>query len=420
VHSATEPQVVYDIDGQRWVKDAPGFADAIVWAHEERLRPRCLCQPDSDGQGIEMYVARLMDGFIVKRMPNTGSDHAPTCPSYEPPAEFSGVGQLLGSAIVENPATGETTLKLDFSLTKLPGRSTQSAAGSDSSSVSSKYHRLGLRGLLHYLWDQSELTHWKPSFTGRRTWATVRKHLLRAAENKVARGQPLLASLYVPEVFSVEQRGVIQARRQRHWSRAMPKLGQPQPLMLIVAEVKEIAPTRYGHKALLKHLPDQAFPLDEPLFRRLARGFERELSLWGTEADTHLIMIATFRMDDAGTPAISELSLMLATAQWLPVEDAWERQLVNALVKTGRRFIKGLRYNAAPDRELVTASLLDCGAEPHLLFIACALSPGETLAPDCRALPACENAIAWWWHPADGDMPTLPLLQARGLAFPLP
>ena len=40
------------------------------------------------------------DGYIVKRMPNTGRLHAPDCPSYEPPAEFSG---LLGtvSAIAE-------------------------------------------------------------------------------------------------------------------------------------------------------------------------------------------------------------------------------------------------------------------------------------------------------------------------------
>jgi len=55
-----------------------------------------------------MYVARLGEGFIVKRMPDTGSHHAPDCPSYEPPAELSGLGQVLGSAITEDPATGET------------------------------------------------------------------------------------------------------------------------------------------------------------------------------------------------------------------------------------------------------------------------------------------------------------------------
>jgi len=69
----------------------------------------------------------------------------------------------------------------------------------------SQGQRLTLRSLLHYLWDQAELTHWKPGFVGRRSWTTVRRHLLRAAEYKVVRGHPLLASLYIPETFSVER-----------------------------------------------------------------------------------------------------------------------------------------------------------------------------------------------------------------------
>ena len=134
--------------------------------------------------------------------------------------------------------------------------------------------------------------------------------------------------------------------------------------MLLVAEVKEIVPSRYGHKAILKHIPDQAFALDEPLYRRLGRCFEQELSAWGTDGDLHLLMIATFRVDEAGTPSIVELSLMLTTAQWLPVDDGWDRQMVGALVRQGRSFTKSLRYNTPGNQALVCASLLDCGAAP--------------------------------------------------------
>jgi hypothetical protein len=134
-----------------------------------------------------MYVARLGEGYIVKRMPDTGSHHAPDCPSYEPPAEFSGLGQVLGSAITEDPATGETTLKLDFPLTKMPGRSTIPPTGGEGDSVSSTGTKLSLRGLLHYLWDQAELTRWHPGFAGKRTWATVRRHLLQAQPSTSSR-----------------------------------------------------------------------------------------------------------------------------------------------------------------------------------------------------------------------------------------
>ena len=206
----TAPPSVYEVGGQRFEAASRGFAEAVADAHAAHRRPRCMCLVD----GVEMYVARLAgtdEGFIVKRMPNTGSHHAPDCPSYEPPPESSGLGQVLGSAITEDPATGETTLKLDFSMSKIAGRSAMPTAGGDSDRVTSSGTKLSLRGLLHYLWDQADLTRWHPGFAGKRTWSTVRKHLLLAAENKIARGDSLRSRLYIPEVFSVEQRDAINA-----------------------------------------------------------------------------------------------------------------------------------------------------------------------------------------------------------------
>jgi hypothetical protein len=119
------PAAVYDINGRRYNATSPGFADAISDAHAAHRRPRCLCQPED----IEMYVARLGEGFAVKRRPYTGSHHAPDCPSYEPSAESSGLGQVLGSATTEDPTTGETTLKLDFSMSKIAGRTAMPTTG---------------------------------------------------------------------------------------------------------------------------------------------------------------------------------------------------------------------------------------------------------------------------------------------------
>ncbi|MDL2339579.1 MAG: DUF1173 domain-containing protein, partial [Pseudomonadota bacterium] len=322
-HDLTAPPSVYKVGGQRFEPTSRGFVEAIANAHATHDRPRCMCLVE----GVEMYVARLTDGFIVKRMPNTGSHHAPDCPSYEPPAEASGLGQVLGSAITEDPTTGETTLKLDFSMSKIAGRSAMPTAGGDSDSVASSGTKLSLRGLLHYLWDQADLTRWQPGFAGKRTWGTVRKHLLLAAENKVARGDSLRARLYIPEVFSVDQRDAISARRMAQWSQAIAAPGKPQHLMLLIAEVKEIVPARYGFKAVVKHVPAQAFALDEQLYRRLGRRFEMALALWGATDDIHMVMIATFSVAAAGIPTIVELSLMPVTRHWLPVEDGFEKQL---------------------------------------------------------------------------------------------
>jgi hypothetical protein len=396
----------YLILGRRLTPSDPGFAQALVEAHELHHRPLCLCTP----QGSEMYVARLGDTCIAKRMPGTGSRHAPDCPSYEAPADATGLGQLLGTAITEDPATGETMLKFDFAMSKIAGRSTMPPAGGDSDSVTTSGTKLSLRSLLHYLWDQAELTRWQPGFADKRSWGTVRKHLLLAAEhNKIARGDSLRSRLYVPEVFSVEQREAIGARRMAQWSQAIAAPGMPQQLMLLIAEVKEIVPARFGFKSVIKHLPDQAFALDEQLYRRLGRRFESGLALWGASEDVHMVMIATFSVAAAGIPAIVELSLMPVTRHWLPVEHGFDKLLVERLVAEGRSFIKGLRYNLGAGSVVASATLTDCDGSAPLLFVA------RTDVEDSERYRQAGNPSVpmWLWRPSSEVMPTLPPRQAR-------
>ncbi len=396
--------VTYLFGNRRLDSDDEGFADALAAAHADRLRPKCLCLV----QGIEMYVARLGEGFIVKRMPSTGSRHAPDCPSYEPPPEASGLGQVLGTAIKEDPATGETALRLGFSMSKLGGRATMPAPGSPSDSVASDGSKLSLRGLLHYLWDQAELTRWQPGFASKRSWGTVRKHLLLAAENKVARGEALRSRLYIPEPFSIEQRDALNARRVAQWSHAVATPGKPQHLMLLIGEVKEIVPARYGYKAVIKHVPDQAFALDEQLYRRLGRRFDSELALWASADTVHMILIATFGVSETGIPAIGEMSLMPVTPQWLPIEDSFERQLVERLVADGRGFIKGLRYNLHRDQCLASATLTDAGEAGSLMFVIAPALEGTAVADSIYGATPLGDGPAWVWHPASESMPRFP------------
>ena len=394
------PAALYEIAGRRFEIGSREFADAVADAHAAHQRPRCLCQVE----GVEMYVARFGEGYIVKRMPDTGSHHAPDCPSYEPPTEFSGLGQVLGSAITEDPTTGETTLKLDFPLTKMPGRSQMPPSGSDTDSVVSDGTRLSLRGLLHYLWDQAELTRWHPGFAGKRTWATVRRHLLQAAEHKLARGSPLRTRLYVPEPFALDQRDAINARRLAHWQPAVAAPARLQQLMLLIGEVKELVPARYGFKAVVKHLPDQAFAIDEHLYRRLGRRFESELALWGAADDIHMMMVATFSVAATGVPTIAELSLMPVTRHWLPVEDGFEKQLIEQLVAQGRSFVKGLRYNLGKVSALACAALTDCEDSTPSLFIVDAGS--EDLEQHRQA--SSPSGPVWLWNPSTEAMPSFP------------
>jgi Protein of unknown function (DUF1173) len=125
-----------------------GFQLLLADAHASKTRPLCLCRPS----GIPMYVAQVQGRFIVKRMPYSGLLHSPACDSFEPPPELSGAGQVMGSAIQENPDTGQSILKYGFSLSKMPGRKApEPSESSASSGAKTDGTKLSLRGLLHHL-----------------------------------------------------------------------------------------------------------------------------------------------------------------------------------------------------------------------------------------------------------------------------
>lgn len=405
---ASEPRSF--LFGLRRVDTAsPDFGTVVASALVSGTRPRCCCLPS----GPEMYIARSSLGHLLKRMPNTGSHHAASCMSYEPADLATGWGEVAGSAIREDPLTGETSLWLDFALSKLPGQSAMPSPGAGISSVSTKGVRLSLRGLLHFLWHESGLTRWHPGFEGKRNWALVRRLLLQAAGGKVTNGGSLGARLYVPEPFQVDQREPINARRQAQWRSAMQVRGRPKQLQLLIGEVKELVAARFGHKAVIKHLPDQTFAIDAQLYRRLERRFEAELSLWGASDQVRLVAMATFSVNETGLPDVAEITLMPVTRHWLPVENSFELELVERLVGQQRAFFKGLRYNLDASAVLANATLIDVGTTAATL---CIVSEELVREEVDLALGEPTGAIrcrSWRWTPSAGEMPAFPPVDDR-------
>ena len=189
---------MYSVDGQKFESDELGLQPVLERAYRNHVRPMCLCSMAP----IPVYITCLGGTFVLKRMPCTGGRHAVDCLHYEPPEESAGTAHIR-SAISEDPDTGLTELNVDFSLSRGTSRPVSHGIASAVPSVSTPRPRLSLRGLLQFLWDEAELTRWKPGFAGKRTWAVVRHHLLRAAANKFLKGQPLSKVMFVPESFVI-------------------------------------------------------------------------------------------------------------------------------------------------------------------------------------------------------------------------
>jgi hypothetical protein len=387
--------------------DDPEFSRLLREAHGRLPRPRCLCRQN----GVEMYVAAVGTTCIVKRMPDTGPQHALSCPSYEPPAEVSGLGTVFGSAIQVNPLDGTTSLKLDFSMSRTSACATPGAAeplDHNDGHIAARSPRLSMLSVLQYLWSEAGFHRWSPAMAGKRNWYVLRKYLLQAAQDKRIRGQSMCQSLLIPEPFTVNDRDAIQRRRAAAMKDclAIDGAGSRNRLMLLLAEVKEFSPARLGKKLVVKHIPGDVFLLNEELSRKLSRRFVTELELWNVYDGSHLLVLGTFSISKSGVATMDAMTLMLTTPEWLPVESLYELRLIEHLVRAQRRFDKCLRYNLPLSKPLASAVLADTEV-PVALF----LSPPDAPEPwdaDLARLQTESTMACWTWHCGHDEFPALP------------
>lgn len=396
----------FRIGGELIEEGAPDLQAVLRSAYERRERPLCLCK----GPGQPMYIARMGDQFLIKRMPLTGAEHDPACESFEPPYELSGLGALIGSAIQLDPATGMAALKLEFSLSKRGGRISPVGAGSGAAdSVSGEPRKMTLRGLLHYLWHEAGMTRWTSVWAGKRHWWNLQWHLVEAAKHMVVKGALLADILFIPEQFRSSNKQAIEQRRAQALAHALPPKSGPRQLMVLVGEVKEFATARSGVNLVVKHMPGFPFILDEGLCRRLQARFDSEIALWRADEATHLIAIATFGLNTAGLAIIEEIALMVVSESWIPYESTYDKKLVDALARVREQSTKGLRYNLHADQPIAAAMFPQRHPCPVALYIV-PPTAGHEFEIALGALIASRPEMdSWVWRVADGEMPPLPL-----------
>nr|WP_210296811.1 DUF1173 domain-containing protein [Rhizobium sp. BK399] len=395
----------YRFDCVECSEDHRAFAELLGDAYSRRVRPLCLCRDP----GVEMYIADVGEQLVVKRMPLTGGRHDPACPSYELPYDLSGLGPLLGSAIKLDGADGLASLKLDFALTKRAATARAATASLGAKSVKIKGKKLSLRALLHFLWHESGLTEWTANWSGRRHWWQVYHHLVDAAGHMTVRGEALSECLLIPEPFKTEDKLAIEERRSYKLRRLFQPSAGSGRLMILVGEVKDFAGARNGRQIVIRHMPGFRLHLEEETWKNVQRRFEPELKLWQSGETSHLMMIATIASGDAGILTVNEIALMSVSEQWLPIESAYERQLVERLARLRTKSVKGLRFDLSRGQPFANATLPEMKPQPVALYIVPPSADEAFEAGIKEMLVARPDLSAWIWRVADGEMPSLPL-----------
>ncbi|GAA2429029.1 DUF1173 domain-containing protein [Mycolicibacterium llatzerense] len=389
----------FEVEGRR-IDDVHSLSSQQVLAAAKSLhvRPLCLCSYP----GVPMYIAASGQELIVKRMPGTAASHHHRCRSWLPPEELSGYGAVAEQSIVDNPADGTTALRLGFSLSKSAGRAAPEPSGTPSDTVQASGNKLSLRAVLHYLWDEAELSSWQPGFAGHRSWAVVYRRLRSAVDGKLVRKNPLGPALFVPEPFAADRKAELDQRRIKAWAPARRQPGKTTQLLIGVGEVKALEATSHGFKLQIRHLPGHPWFLEEDLYRKLAKRFAVELEHWqmSEPGDVRLVAISTFSVSRAGYATVEQLSLMTTDRNWLPFTGDADRTLLSTAVDAGRSFRKVLAYNGSAT---AMASLTFTDTTPPVAAFI------DRSAGDAEDGESIAGLSVWNWR-TDEDMPELPSL----------
>ena len=393
----------FSIKGRTYTSRDPALQDALDRVYETSERPRCMCQHG----GIEMYVAKHRL-YVVKRMPDTGHQHHATCVSYEPELGQSGLGELIGDAIIErSPESIE--LCVDFPLSRVPGRTPVRGPALELAEINAPRHRMSLRAVMHFLFERAGFNRWYPAMEGKRTQGVMHKYLLEAADGIQAKGVTLSERLYVPEQFNEEHKSEIAERRRSKLAVLRSLEDDVQfKMALVLGEYKREEASPLGRRVWLKHMPDAPLSIDARAWERIERAYGNllEARCADTKTKPRVVICALIYAKREHTYQIDTASFMLTTEHWIPIEGTHEVDLIEALTQQRRRFMKPLRYDARSAASFPNVLLLDTGAKPTPLHVVSAsLDPQDRAAKE-KALKAAGDT-AWVWN-TDSKMPPLP------------
>lgn len=306
----------------------------------------CLCSDPAP-----RLVIRHRGGiYYLACWPDGGQQHARDCEFYNTGGQWSGRSQYQAGALREDDDGGASVA---LSLPLQVRTTTPATATASSRDVGAARSRMGLLGLLHYLWERADLTRSTPSSPaepGRRGWARCSPLVQAATVGVTSAGLPLAWNCYVVPPFDP-------AHPEQHraaFARFTDRLGERNGVVqrgLMMGAVRSWTPTRYGQRCDLRHHRAPIF-FSAAQYERIRRSAPSAMTDQ-RPADSEQVLIALVSRSDRGNLSAVGAAVMLTNADFVPADSTHEVIMADALTAANRAFIKPLRYDGD------TASLPD-------------------------------------------------------------
>ncbi|MBO2464956.1 DUF1173 family protein [Actinomadura violacea] len=334
------------------VRHDPGrFTRLLARARAETGHAECLCRTPA----LKLVIRSRSGRYHLARWPGEGDQHTPECPFHQAAANLSGRGGYTAGALTET--TDGTTIRLATPL-QLTGTRAAPALTTPARTTSGTARTMSLLGLLHWLWEQAQLNLWHP--TWRRSWSTCHTRLTHQAADCTVNGHDLTTRLYVVPPYRPDNADA-NTTLFTTFTDQLSRIGRHQQRGLILGEIKDITPTKYGSRLTLRHHRGALFA-STPLLDKTRRSYRAALST--TTLSTPHATAATSTTAAGSTQprriglflvertpnnylAVADMAAMLTNYRWIPADSSHEVAMADHLITAGRSFTKPLRYDGA-------------------------------------------------------------------------
>lgn len=382
---------------KEWLDNNEEFTQRLLAKYKlQNTHPRCECTKNAPS----LYIAKRNKYYLAK-MPNTGKLHNPECESFDLDVKTRGLGVFDTNVVTVNsdgmlaiklqsPFSHKKSIKiarLSNDLPPIPPVKHES---------SGKQDKMTLSGFLSVLWEEAELNRWYPLFAGKRSWAVLRRRLLEAAENILAKKTLLSEILFIPEPFKTDKADDIDTRRRRQYHSIMQVKKGVTQYMVVVGRIREVLYSEEGCSIRLGQQGNNVvYWGGKHILKKLINDAKTIEKVSKSNTESRVMTMMVVMTDDTGALSIRDIGFLEVDNHYLPLTNIKDGFIINALIEEDRAFIKTMDYSTHIIDVHPSFLLLDVGNKPYPMGVFGVMASEAVLI-------AREKAEARWRDEFDG------------------
>lgn len=333
---------------------ATDFAPLFARARAEVGHALCACRTPS----LRLVIRSSRSGrYHLAGWPNEGELHSPDCDFHKLSGALSGRGGYSAEAIRETQ--GGVQIRLNAALSRRLNMPAVPARGSTSERDGRTTKSVGLLGLLHWAWEESQLNRWHACWT-RRSWSTCCAELRRTLAGVRLNSEELEDVAFVIPPFSQKEA----ARNALAFAKFRARLARrsgTQRRGLILGEIKDVMPTPHGVRYVLARHRGALFAT-AALNARLQTSYRSAFSQAARLVKARCIGLFLVELSPSGNLIVVDMAAMLTSRLYIPADSSHEVMMADALCGKRRSFVKPLRYERS---DAVFPDFVLTDTDPH-------------------------------------------------------